>query len=143
MIFRTPEAALAKLSYVLGKSEWTLQQKRAMMLRNLRGELTVKQSREMSVLDADLIEAVAQVMQLSSSDEQIALRRLLFPSLICNAARIGSLTRLESIKNSGGNLSACDYDGNTALHIAASNGLIEVVKFLLEQGVNILAEDRW
>lgn len=45
----TTEAALAKLSYILGKTEWDLEKKRQMVLRNLRGELTVKQSRQLSV----------------------------------------------------------------------------------------------
>lgn len=66
-------------------------------------------------MDADLIEAVAQVMQLSSSEEMSALRRVLFPSLICNAARIGSVSRLETIRNAGGNLSIGDYDGKSLL----------------------------
>ncbi|XP_055327660.1 L-asparaginase-like [Paramacrobiotus metropolitanus] len=139
----TPEAALAKLSYVLGKTEWDYQQKRAMILQNLRGELTVKQSRQLSIIDADLIEAVAQVMQVSSSEEMAALRRVLYPSLICNATRSGSIATLESLKSAGANLRVGDYDGNTALHIAATNGLVDVVKFLIDNGANIFAEDQW
>ncbi|VEL39265.1 unnamed protein product [Protopolystoma xenopodis] len=39
----TPEAALAKLAYVLAKDEWTdLATRRAMLCRNLCGELTIK-----------------------------------------------------------------------------------------------------
>lgn len=37
----TVEAALTKLSYVLGKDEWDLPTKRKMMQRNIRGEMTV------------------------------------------------------------------------------------------------------
>lgn len=139
----TPEAALAKLSYILGKSEWNYEQKRAMVLRNLRGELTVKQSRHLSVIDVDLLEAVAQVMQLSSSAEIGALRRVLHPSLICNAARLGSVDRLESLRHSGGNFGMADYDGRTALHIAASDGLVDVTRYLIDNGADIFAEDRW
>lgn len=36
----TPEAALTKLSYVLSRSEWDITEKRAMVMTNLRGELT-------------------------------------------------------------------------------------------------------
>lgn len=36
----TPEAALAKLSYVLGKDEWNIETKRNIMMSNLRGELS-------------------------------------------------------------------------------------------------------
>ena len=37
----TTEAALIKLSYVLGHEDWDLEKKRKMMSKNLRGELTV------------------------------------------------------------------------------------------------------
>lgn len=37
----TPEAALTKLSYVLSKSEWTLQEKKQKLQEDLRGELTL------------------------------------------------------------------------------------------------------
>ncbi|CAG7835831.1 unnamed protein product, partial [Allacma fusca] len=36
----TPEAALTKLSYVLGRSDWNLEKKREMVQCNIRGELT-------------------------------------------------------------------------------------------------------
>ena len=36
----TPEAALTKLAYVLGRNDWSLETKREMMQTNLRGELT-------------------------------------------------------------------------------------------------------
>lgn len=36
----TPEAALAKLAYVLSKDEWTLDEKKQKLQENLRGELT-------------------------------------------------------------------------------------------------------
>lgn len=37
----TTEAALIKLSYVLGHEDWNLETKRELMSKNLRGELTV------------------------------------------------------------------------------------------------------
>ena len=36
----TPEAALTKLSYVLGRNDWSLEKKREMVQCNIRGELT-------------------------------------------------------------------------------------------------------
>lgn len=41
----TPEAALTKLSYVLSKSEWTLETKKKMLQADLRGELTVGETK--------------------------------------------------------------------------------------------------
>ena len=36
-----------------------------------------------------------------------------------------------------------DYDRRRALHIAAADGKIEVLKFLIERGADVNAEDRW
>ena len=36
-----------------------------------------------------------------------------------------------------------DYDHRTALHLAASEGHIDVVKFLCKRGANVNVEDRW
>ena len=37
----TTEAAVTKLSYVIGKTEWDLPKKREMMQQNIRGEMTI------------------------------------------------------------------------------------------------------
>lgn len=47
----TCEAALTKLSYVLGKDEWDLAEKRRMMERNIRGEITVSKSATLQELE--------------------------------------------------------------------------------------------
>lgn len=44
----TPEAALTKLSYVLSKREWTLEEKKKMLQADLRGELTIGNDEERS-----------------------------------------------------------------------------------------------
>jgi glutaminase len=40
-------------------------------------------------------------------------------------------------------VSMSDYDGRTPLHLAASEGHMEVVKLLLEKGAPVNAKDRW
>ena len=44
----------------------------------------------------------------------------------------------------GAEMDSADYDGRTALHVAAAEGHFDVVKFLLELGkVNPEPQDRW
>ena len=44
---------------------------------------------------------------------------------------------------SGVNLDEADYDGRTCIHLAASEGKTDVVKFLIAKDVNISPKDRW
>jgi len=43
----------------------------------------------------------------------------------------------------GGNLGCSDYDGRTAMHLAASEGQIKVIQWLLDRGVRKNPRDRW
>ena len=63
---------------------------------------------------------------------------------ICWAAYYGDLgevKRLLSQSNSVAN--KANYDGRTALHLAACEGHIHVVRCLLNNGANVNARDRW
>jgi hypothetical protein len=55
---QTPETALTKLSYVIGKDEWNLDIKKQMMQNNWRGELSNEKGPELQ--DYDLVDAVAR-----------------------------------------------------------------------------------
>ncbi|XP_061077653.1 glutaminase liver isoform, mitochondrial isoform X2 [Conger conger] len=60
------------------------------------------------------------------------------------AAYRGDVQSLRRYFLSGADLNAVDYDGRSALHVAASEGHAEVIKFLIENaGANPLANDRW
>ncbi|VDN31396.1 unnamed protein product [Gongylonema pulchrum] len=60
----TVEAALTKLSYVLGKDEWDLPTKRKMMQRNIRGEMTVARFETLQELEiSDLVCVSARFSQ--------------------------------------------------------------------------------
>jgi hypothetical protein len=43
----------------------------------------------------------------------------------------------------GARVNCCDYDNRTALHIAAAEGHVEAVKFLLMKGANTHLRDRF
>ena len=56
----------------------------------------------------------------------------------------GNLPKIKEIIEKGNvNVNSSDYDRRCPLHLAASNGHIEVVEYLVEQGAEVNAEDRW
>jgi lysophospholipase len=143
----TPEAALAKLAYILGKKEWTLEMKRERMKTNLRGEVKVVAAKvevqNQTLLELPLLERMKEMMSLSSEEEVKVLKDAVYPSLLCAAAKKGDLEAIKTLKNSGAVLSATDYDGRGVLHVAASEGHLDVVKFLLNYGCSVHERDRW
>lgn len=141
----TPEAALTKLSYVLGK-DISLEEKKNMMRRNLRGEMkaatTTKKKLELS--DLPLVNNVAKAMVASSAEEVVTIRDVLYPSMMCAAAQKGDIESLRKLLETGGTISSkSDYDGRTPLHIAASEGNVEIVEYLLSVGALVHLKDRY
>jgi len=43
----------------------------------------------------------------------------------------------------GADVNEGDYDRRTALHLAASEGQLDVVRLLIERGADVSARDRW
>ena len=62
----TAEAALTKLSYLLGKG-LPVEQIKEQMMKNLCGELTVLDLEEKQLRNSDLLTSIAQAMNFSSS----------------------------------------------------------------------------
>jgi glutaminase len=62
---------------------------------------------------------------------------------LCWAAYQGDLNEICRLVAAGVELDETDYDGRTCLHIAAAEGKIDVVKFLLAKDVNVMPKDRW
>ena len=50
---------------------------------------------------------------------------------------------IKKIEAKGIDLNSADYDGRTALHLAASEGQAEVVEYLIRRKVNADVKDRW
>ncbi|GJN02817.1 hypothetical protein PR202_ga20203 [Eleusine coracana subsp. coracana] len=60
-----------------------------------------------------------------------------------NAAYHGDLFRLKGLISAGADPSKPDYDGRTALHVAASRGFEDIVRFLIQRGANVNSIDKF
>ncbi|XP_041668086.1 60 kDa lysophospholipase isoform X2 [Cheilinus undulatus] len=140
----TPEAALSKLSYVLAKTELDLVAKKKMMGQNLRGEMNADLAgAKLALSDSRFIQVIAKSLSISCKEELEAIRDALTPPLACAAAKIGDIEAIEALKDMGSNLCLGDYDGRTPLHIAASEGHLKLVQYLLGHGATVYAKDRY
>ncbi|KAL8550133.1 hypothetical protein ACS0TY_008818 [Phlomoides rotata] len=60
-----------------------------------------------------------------------------------SAAFYGDLYQLKSLIRSGADPNKKDYDGRTALHLAASKGYEDITLFLIQEGVDVNADDNF
>lgn len=134
----TVEAALTKLSYLIAQNV-PVEQVRRLMSQNLRGELTEEKQTKFSFKDQTFIKSVAAVLNSDIGEVKIALE----PTLLCACANLGDLDQIKAMHQNGANLDSADYDGRTALHLAASEGHLDIVQFLIEQNVCLNPVDRW
>ncbi|TSO25210.1 60 kDa lysophospholipase [Bagarius yarrelli] len=154
----TPEAALSKLSYVLARKDLMTQEKKKVLSKNLRGEMIAHLAgAKLTLSDSRFIQVIAKSLSISCKEELEAVRDALTPPLACAAAKIADVEALEAIREmarvlpfqwntsdaKGANLSMEDYDGRTPLHIAACEGHLKLVQYLLSQGATVYAKDRF
>ena len=141
----TPECALAKLAYVLGKNLPPVEA-RALMERNLVGEVTVASAdadpTRISLQLGSFATAVAETMNATSAREGRHIRDALAPVLLCAAAHGGDVLRVTELLSEGYDPNLPDYDERTPLHQAASSGHEDVVRLLLEVGAKVHVRDR-
>ncbi|XP_051118013.1 potassium channel SKOR-like isoform X2 [Andrographis paniculata] len=72
-------------------------------------------------------------IHISKHEAELALR-------VNSAAYHGDLYQLKNLVRSGADPNKRDYDGRTALHLAASRGFEDITLFLLQEGVDVNAE---
>ncbi|XP_032201346.1 60 kDa lysophospholipase isoform X2 [Mustela erminea] len=137
----TSEAALAKLSYVLGHPGLTPDDRKELLARDLRGEMTLPTGAERrpSLSSSALGRGAAQLLTLSQ--EADAIREALLPSLACAAAHAGDLEVLQALGDLGSDLSLENFNGQTPLHAAARGGQSGAVTMLLRRGVDVGPRD--
>ncbi len=63
-------------------------------------------------------------------------------SLLLHASR-GEVSEIKRLVLKGFDLNECDYDKRTALHLAASEGHFNLVKYIVEKRYNSTPTDRW
>jgi len=59
------------------------------------------------------------------------------------AASMGDLTEVRRSIALGADINTGDYDNRTALHLAAAEGQVDIVKYLINKGADINIKDRW
>ena len=64
-------------------------------------------------------------------------------SLALRAANIGDIRSLQHLYDDNADLSKGDYDNRTPMHLAAAEGHLEVVRFLLDNEISANHHDRW
>jgi len=140
----TPEAALTKMAYVLAKKELTHQGRLHLLSINLRGEMTFPQlDKQYSMKDGEFVQSVAKSLRVGSQKEMNSVRRALLPILLTCAAKAGDFDTIKQLVEQGAYLNEpSDYDGKTSLHLACSEGHLNVVQHLLKNGASLHVRDR-
>ncbi|KAL7061487.1 hypothetical protein AAHC03_01866 [Spirometra sp. Aus1] len=152
----TPEAALAKVSYVLGK--WSDNKTRRLMLsRNLRGEMTIPVEAPVSKPQQDALSSLstgqAGLTQLvgymgtylsepETNKKAAVWASHLFPLLFCSAAAANEVDELDQLFKVTGTFEFFDNEHRTPLHIAAAHGHFEACEYMLKNGANPNLHDR-
>ncbi|XP_023561438.1 60 kDa lysophospholipase isoform X2 [Octodon degus] len=140
----TSEAALAKLSFVLGQPGLSLGHRKKLLGKDLRGEMTVPvaDKHRSSLQGTVLGRSVAWLFGLSGGQEVAALRDAMLPSLALAAAHASDLKALQALMELDSDLCLEDCNGQTPLHVAARRGQEGVVTMLLHRGADVDARDQ-
>lgn len=146
----TPECALTKLSYLLGKEEYDIPTIKKLMTESLRGEITTvtnyKNEENLGVGESYqhnslLGEILSSTLESCRQSLRQSTEKILRPLFMHQASSIGDINALSELDSKYSYFDSVDYQGKTCLHIAIMNGKFSTVKWLLEQGANVHVRD--
>jgi lysophospholipase len=149
----TIEAALTKLAYLLAKDCYDAPRIRQLMTENIRGELTLAVSKPKFSLPSwtsisfTLPKVIQSVMQAlsHSGGEKSEIENIFWPPILASITAAGDTAALCAWENANPSQNrlheALDSAGKTLLHIAAENGLVDMISFLLYHGLSVHACD--
>eukprot|EP00026_Physarum_polycephalum_P004566 Phypoly_transcript_04588.p1 GENE.Phypoly_transcript_04588~~Phypoly_transcript_04588.p1 ORF type:complete len:601 (+),score=91.42 Phypoly_transcript_04588:309-2111(+) len=107
-------------------------------------DLHEQKSTDGSMLPPEDTPVHPQTKKRKLSLSQQIFDKLSHPLILCNTAAKGDLIKLKLlVEEEKFNVNDPDYDGRTPLHLAAEEGHLETVKYLVQRGANINVEDRW
>lgn len=129
----TPEAAFAKLSYLLGKN-LSYNDTKKYLTKNLRGELTPPIKNIFSYREETFLEKMHEALKSSLAENLKGIEKIVLPNIIIHMSKMGYINFLRDLKNNGIVINEIDSKGRNALHLAVSENNIELVKFLIENG---------
>ncbi|CAG9326929.1 unnamed protein product [Blepharisma stoltei] len=138
----TFEAALCKLSYLLGKYPGEPEKVKSEVSKDLRGEMTIDPEEiDFSLTMKEIIKTIGNVLGIYTQQDRDDVTEEILPIIINTAAAQDNIRELTQIRHEGISLELCDYEGKTPLHVACSTGKKEIVSFLVRQEVNINSID--
>ena len=88
-------------------------------------------------------DAVVRVMKAHDGNVSFKLAGNETGVLLCQAAFNSKIEDIKRLVDNGVDPNEADYDGRTAMHLAASEGNMEVLKYLISIQANIMCRDRF
>ncbi|KAI7865078.1 asparaginase-domain-containing protein [Spinellus fusiger] len=159
----TPECALTKLSYLLGKYPNNPNKIRILMTKSLCGELTVRaQQTQFRPVNSNAKLLTTTFLKLSlqnnpiypsldisentntTEEEQLMAEKSFASIMMCFAAfknDIETMQLMYSIMMEDFNWNCVDYEGRSPIHLASKSGHLRIVEYLLHHGASLHVRD--